>query len=223
MLKRVGNSTKIGRNQHGQTMGHKGRKTRERLLQATADLIKTKQLRDVSVLDIARSAKTSGSTFYLYFADVADAVLNLTNSVSQSTPELLALLSRPWTGHSGLDQAQAFAALYIDVWQRNRDLNRVRNLAADEGDPRFAMARRIAIAPLLETLAPRIEANRSTGALPSDLDPYSTAGALLAMLERLAAIRGESLRKDAPHASFTRAAAYFLACVLCPQALRLPR
>ena len=217
-LGRISSKKKL--NQHGQEMGQKGRKTRERLLKATDDLIKTKQLRDVSVLDIARLANTSGSTFYLYFSDVAEAVLAVARGASQSSPELLDLLAKPWTEPTAMDQAQKFAELYMDVWQQNRDLFRVRNLAADEGDARFGAARRVAIAPLLEALALRIEANLAARALPAGLHPYSTAGALLAMLERLAAIRGERFGKDATYAALVHASAYFLACVLCPEAAR---
>ena len=46
-------------------MGTKGQQTRQRLLDATAELIQTKKLRELTVSDITRRAKTAASTFAL--------------------------------------------------------------------------------------------------------------------------------------------------------------
>ena len=210
-------SAKPRRNQYGQAMGAKGQQTRQRLLEATQELIRTKPLRELTISDITRLAKTSTSTFYLYFQDVSEAVLALAGAVSQSTPELLGLLLTPWGARTAHQQAQAFADSYIETWIRNRDLFRVRNLAADEGDMRFADARRLATLPLVEALAVRIAENQRAGIVPADLHPYSTAGALLAMLERIAAIPIDTLARsthEVSHEKVVHAAAFFAACVI---------
>ena len=169
-------------------MGSKGLQTRRRLIAATADLLKTTTLRDLSVADIARVAKVSTSTFYLYFADVSEAVLAVIGEVSQSTPAFLTMVDEPWDEGDAYERAQTFVESYIEHWQTHAALFRVRNLAADEGDRRFLMARSNSIMPLLRALAARIEERQATGALPGDLHAFSTAGALLAMIERLATL-----------------------------------
>ena len=169
-------------------MGAKGQQTRQRLLDATAELMQTKKLRELTISDITRRAKTAISTFYLYFPDASEAVLAVTRAVSQSTPELLELIDAPWAEHEIAAKAEAFALSYAEHWQRNKAVFRVRNMAADEGDARFSNVRRHAIAPLIAALARRIEANQAAGHVPADLHPYSAAGALLAMLERLSSV-----------------------------------
>jgi hypothetical protein len=54
-------------NHYGQKIGSKGERTRQTLIDVTVDLLETHGLRDVSVADVARVAKTSPATFYVYF------------------------------------------------------------------------------------------------------------------------------------------------------------
>jgi AcrR family transcriptional regulator len=172
-------------NQQGQAMGAKGLQTRRSLLDATQALLETVPLRQLSVAQIVRRAKTSTSTFYIYFADVSEAVLALLAEATQSPPSLLSLLANPWTPESDLDRARAFVTAYIENWQSHASLFRVRNLASDEGDARFITHRIEAVAPLIEAVAARIEARRLQGRLPRDLQPHSAAGALLSLIERI--------------------------------------
>jgi len=207
---------KASRNQQGQAMGAKGLQTRRRLMEATEELVKTKPLRDLRVADIAKAARTSTSTFYLYFQDVPEAVLAVISQYSQSTPEFLAQLSEPWPEQEAYDRAQYFVESYIDYSQAHAPLFRVRNLAADEGDERFLTVRATSVRPLLDALAERIEERQRAKGLPADLHGLSTAAALLAMIERIAAIPQPSL---GGHRGITRervvhAAAFFAAVVL---------
>jgi len=204
------------RNQHGQAMGTKGLQTRRRLIAATEDLLKATTLRDLRVADIARAAKTSTSTFYLYFRDVPEAVLAVISEVSQSTPTLLAILGERWEESEAYDRAQNFVETYIDYWQTHSALFRVRNLAADEGDERFVLARANSVTPLLEALSARIQERQDAGGLPVDLHAHSTAGALLAMIERLATLTPAHLlgRRGITQDRIVHAAAFFAAVVL---------
>lgn len=169
-------------------MGAKGLETRRRLITATEGLLNTKPLRELRVADIAKAAKTSSSTFYLYFQDVPEAVLAVIGQFTQSTPEFLTLLSEPWPEAEAHGRAQKFVETYIDFFNAHGAVFRVRNLAADEGDERFLAVQVTSVTPLMEAVATRIEARRAAGALPATLDPLSTAAVLLAMIERVAAI-----------------------------------
>lgn len=175
-------------NQLGQMIGAKGAHTRQRLLVATHEQLKTTSLRDLRVTQIVRSAQTSAATFYVYFNDVSEAVLALIGEHTQSPPSLLALFDDPWQEHEAYDRANEFVAAYIENWRMNASLFRVRNLASDEGDWRFSEVRISAVSPLIQAIAARIEERRGAGGLPLNLHPASAAGALLAMIERVAVV-----------------------------------
>lgn len=197
-------------------MGTKGLQTRRRLMEATEELVKTKPLRELRVADIAKAARTSTSTFYLYFQDVPEAVLALISQYTQSTPEFLTQLSEPWPEDEAYDRAQYFVESYIDFWQTHSPLFRVRNMAADEGDGRFISVRATSVRPLLDALAARIEDRQRAKGLPGDLHALSTAGALLAMIERIAVIPPPTLggQRGVTRERVVHAAAFFAAVVL---------
>ena len=68
----------------GRVPGRRGRATRQRLLEQTAEMLRTSSYRDLKVVDIAREAGTSPATFYQYFPDVESAILVLAEEMSQT-------------------------------------------------------------------------------------------------------------------------------------------
>src|SRR5947209_9300350 len=52
----------------GRPLGRRAQQTRRRLLDATQELLESRSIRDVRVVDIARAVGTSPATFYQYFA-----------------------------------------------------------------------------------------------------------------------------------------------------------
>ena len=66
----------------GRVPGRRGRATRQRLLEQTADMLTAGSYRDLKVVDIARGAGTSPATFYQYFADVEAAILVLAEDLA---------------------------------------------------------------------------------------------------------------------------------------------
>lgn len=200
-------------NLHGQAMGAKGARTRQRIVEATRALLQSRSLLELSVAEIAKAAKISTSTFYLYFQDVPEALLAAVDGVSHSTPELLALLEGDWNEEGREERAYAFVRGYIEHWRANRAVFRPRNLVADEGDERFINARSAAVAPLLDVLSRQIAERQALGGLPADLHPASAAGALLAMIDRLA-VTPNLVRHDVRLETVSRAAAYFLSVLM---------
>ena len=166
----------------GRSLGKRGALTRRRLLDATAELLETHGVRDVRVVDIARSVGTSPATFYQYFRDVEEAVLALAEEVGEQATPLSELLERPWRGDEGLDLARELVDGFITYWDCHRAVLRTRNLAAQEGDQRFRDVRNGALRPLTEGFARKVERDG-----PPDLSPYAAAAAVVAMMERLAA------------------------------------
>ncbi|MDB5451838.1 MAG: TetR/AcrR family transcriptional regulator, partial [Caulobacteraceae bacterium] len=149
------------------------------------------------------------------FHDVSEAVLALAAAQSQSTPQLLAMLDHPWDPATAFEQSAAFTQLYVKTWKANRDLFRVRNLAADEGDRRFIDARYRAIAPLLDALSKIVATAQAQGRVRNDLAPFSTAAALIAMLDRISAVPSyRDDQHDGADPQLIRSASYFAVCAL---------
>ena len=181
-------------NQIGQKIGAKGERTRQRLIEITVELLETRGMRDLTVAEIARVAETSPATFYVYFDSVQAVVLGALERAPHSNDELVTLIERPWD--RGVADALAFVTLYTDLWNRHGTIFRVRNMAAEEGDERFLAARGGASVPMLKAISARVAAGQASGRIDASLHPASTAGVILAMLERLSSI-GPSRQADA--------------------------
>jgi len=175
-------------NQTGQTMGKKGLRTRRTLIDTTVALLSETPLRDLKVVDIAAAAKTSAATFYVYFDSVIDVVLAGAGELSQSTPEIVALVEADWDEDNCHDRAVAVITEYLRYWDEHRALMRTRNLAAEEGDERFVRTREHSIRPLMTAMVGKIEAAQRERRLARGIYPYASAGTLLMMLERLGAL-----------------------------------
>lgn len=203
-------------NHHGQRIGSKGERTRQMLIATTVRLLEEHGLRDVSVADVARAAKTSPATFYVYFRGVPEVVLAALESAEQTSPRLEALMDRDWLGAGGEAAARAFVDEYTELWARNRTIFRVRNMAAEEGDERFYRTRLVAAAPTMAGLVPRIVLAQAAGRVPDTLDPRACIGTILMMLERLSAIgpMGAGLDDSPDFPSLKEAAAHTIAGML---------
>src|SRR5690606_31941637 len=142
--------------------------------------------------------------------DVSEAVLALIGELTQSPPSLLSLIAGDWGEAEGYERAHAFVNAYIDNYQAHASLFRVRNLTSDEGDERFRVARLNAVSPLSAVLSNRIEMRRAAGLLPADMRPGSAAGALLAMIERIATIAPHGVpQRGVPRKHLIEAAVYY--------------
>lgn len=203
-------------NHHGQRIGSKGERTRQVLIETTVRLLGEHGLREVSVADVARAAKTSPATFYVYFRGVPEVVLAALESAPQTSPTLEALMDRDWLASGGADAARALVEEYTELWARNSTIFRVRNLAAEEGDPRFYNARLDAARPTMEGLVGRVALAQTAGQVPARLEPRACLGTILMMLERLSAIGPLGTgRDDSPDfASLKDAAAHTIAAML---------
>jgi AcrR family transcriptional regulator len=185
----------------GRRLGQRAQLTRRRLLDATADLLETTSILDLAVVDIARKVGSSPATFYQYFRDVEEAVLVLSEEVGDELHELAALLDTTWRGTAGLEAARGLADGFIAYWDRHRAVLRTRNLAAQEGDRRFRLVRNRALGVITNRLSDMIAEARAAGRVSEGITPYAAAGALVAMMERVAAyhfeFEGRGVSRDA--------------------------
>ena len=173
-------------NLDGQAIGRKGAETLKRLMSAAEEMLDTTPLRDLRTSDMARRAGISAATFYLYFENVESVVLALADSLIEPAGELIALAETPWP--PGDDTAiLAFVRAYFDFWDEHRSVLRMRNLAAEEGDARFAASRLTISIPLHQAIAAKIAAARAEGpspSIPEDIHDLTLAATILAAMER---------------------------------------
>jgi AcrR family transcriptional regulator len=171
----------------GRQLGHRAQQTRRRLLDATQELLETRAIRDVRVVDIARAVGASPATFYQYFADVESAVLVLAEEVADELEPIAAQLDEPWGGRNGLDHARRLVDDFVSYWDRYDAVLRVRNLASEEGDPRFRDVRIRTLSRITDRLRRQIVDAQAAGRVAGELQAYAAAAGLVAMLERMAA------------------------------------
>ena len=89
----------------GRVPGERGRQTRQRLLDATVELLATTSWRSVKVTDIARQAQTSPATFYQYFANVEQAIQVLAEGMVDQAAQLAELVGGDWSEEASWDTA----------------------------------------------------------------------------------------------------------------------
>ena len=128
----------INKNKHGQSLGRKGRETRERLLNAARELLQSNSPVQLTVVAIAKKAKSSSATFYLYFEDVRGLLLVLSEEAETDMRVVHEVLDEPWDPQSlDLEHAARVVNAYVSVWDKHREVLRYRNLEADRGDAEF--------------------------------------------------------------------------------------
>jgi AcrR family transcriptional regulator len=180
-----------GKSPSPRNFGPRAAETRKRLLDATEELLATRSLRDLRVIDVARRVATSPATFYQYFEDLEDAVVHLAERAAEEMPPIVAEIEGSFEGEAGLARARRIVAAFIAHWDAHRAVLRVRNLASEEGDPRFLAARRRTHGPVIEALAAQVRGAQLLGRVAREIHPHAAAAAMAAILERLAAYHAE--------------------------------
>jgi AcrR family transcriptional regulator len=173
----------------GRIPGHRGRATRQRLLECTAELLVATPWRSIKVIDIARRAGTSPATFYQYFENVEAAITVLAEELVEGVGVLAGLIDGDWSEDAGWDTAVAVVEGFMEYWEGNRAVFRVVELTTVEGDLRFQGLRVRALNAVTVTLARAIATNAGSSGSPAGSDPMAAAGTLIAMLAQVAGHR----------------------------------
>jgi AcrR family transcriptional regulator len=181
----------------GRALGRRGALTRRRLLDATRELLETRGLRDLRVVDIARAVGTSPATFYQYFRSVEDAVLVLAEEAAEDLGPVIDGLDEPWSDASSRRMVEAF----VNSWDEHRAVLRTRNLAAQEGDQRFRTVRNTSLRPILEALTAKITEAQGAGHVDVRMSALAAASAMVSMTERVAAFHREIEDLGVTHAA----------------------
>lgn len=185
----------------GRVIGDRAAATRQRLLDSTLTLLRRDGVLDLKVVDITREAGAAPATFYQYFSDLDTAILALAENAIDDEAPLVDYLLPGWSTPDDLGRAEAFVDAYGAYWQEHFAVLVVRNLKADEGDVAFRSVRSRANLLLLRRMADMVTAGQAAERLTATLDPFTTAAAMMAMLDRLFAYQNELLRRGSPKAA----------------------
>jgi AcrR family transcriptional regulator len=174
----------------------KSEQTHQALRRATAQLLDQEPSRELKVTDITRLAKVSPATFYLYFADVNEAVLAVLEDTHRDIPDFPGMVAafRPETLRADL---RAFVMAYVDYWDPYRSTFRVATLSADEGNERFRAARVALLTPLVDALDAKITAFRGATIGADQASARALAFLLVGALGRLVSVAGGQRRDKA--------------------------
>ena len=173
------------KDQAGRDLGSRAMQTRQKFLDATAQLLEERSILDISVTEIARRVDSVSSLFYHYFKGVEDAAQQLAVEASAEMPAMVKLIDGSWEGDCGLKRARALVEAYLDHWEKYHGVLLLRNHAADRGDQAFLTLRKEALEPLIEKLSELISENKKKGKVAEDITPYLAASALVSILEKL--------------------------------------
>lgn len=181
----------------GRVLGTRAETTRARLLEATAKLLAEQGLLELKIVDITREVGSSPATFYQYFVDVDAALLALAEQATRDETPLVSHLTNGWDGDDGLQRAGEFVDAYTRFWDDHSAVLRVRNLKAEEGDPAFREVRSKAHLLVIEAMTKMVGDAQAHDRLPETINPFVTATAMIAMIERLLPYRNEIARRGA--------------------------
>lgn len=175
-------------NKHGQSLGRKGHETRQRLMNATLQLLKTSSPVELTAVSIAKKAKSSSATFYLYFSDVRGILLALNEAAEADMSVVHDALDQPWDPNAlNMEHAEGVVKAFVAVWDKHREILRYRNLEADRGDPSFESIRLRTSVRIVSRFAEHIFAAHNNEAGFTRNDAMAEASVLVAAMERLAA------------------------------------
>src|SRR3546814_10144145 len=104
---------------------------------------------------IARTAKLASQTFYLYFNDIDEILLALSQEAAEDMDEVFAELNRPWDMTFLRFHSQRFIDAFYAYWDRHRAILSIRNYSADNANPTFIIKRQNAALPIIIKIAER--------------------------------------------------------------------
>ena len=170
------------RNLLGQKMGRKGRETRQKVMDAALELLKTSSYKDLSVSEIASQADLSNATFYVYFKDVEEVLYACVLAAALDLGELHEILDSEWNAENVREKVRRYVEVYNELWEKYRVELRVRNLEADQGNLRFLNLRIETTRDMLQKLGKKISKMN-----PDLENPHQIAVAIHAAMGGLAA------------------------------------
>jgi AcrR family transcriptional regulator len=175
----------LSHNLNGQKLGRKGQATRERILEATRELLAEGGDPVLSLSAVARQTPIGMTSLYNYFADLTELLLTVLEPVvAEAEAGYVTHLRAPWPDDRLYDHCLELVTGFHRFWEQHARLLHLRDAMAAQGDKRM-MQQRVRLS--METIALLARQMRQD---PEDVHSpaIGMATALYAGLERVAVI-----------------------------------
>jgi AcrR family transcriptional regulator len=176
-----------------QALGPKGLRTRKRIMEATAELLKDRAFGDIKITEIARIAGVTQPNFYTYFKSTEEVVLALAETFLQEPQQLEAYFADDWAGPGGLEQARGLVQAAIQLVGRNRPLLGWVNLLADKMHGEFPAMRIRIWRGVYKAFEAEVREAQAAGRISRMVQPrlagYECVGILLSICVRYELLR----------------------------------
>ncbi len=163
----------------GRQLRQQGRKTLQNLLDAALEVFDERGYHGARVDDIAKLAKTSHGTFYLYFASKEDLFQTLVTDVTEEMRKLAASLPPIEASKAGYDQLREWLGRFYDLYEHYHPIIRAWT-EANSQNPEMARGGARVLRRFIDQLVLRVR--------ESDQSPVShpeiAALAMVSMVER---------------------------------------
>jgi AcrR family transcriptional regulator len=161
--------------------GPRAMRTRVAILDSTASLLREVPFHLLTSAHVTQRAGLSPAAFYRYFADLGDAIAELTARMGDSVHTIAELVrDADWSRECASESAQLVIAAMEQFWSAHRPLYRVTDLLAEEGDPRFTSVKARTFAELTDAFAQVTQ--RPDGDRSATLETRITAGIVVTTL-----------------------------------------
>ena len=164
---------------NGRALQARGRRTRQRLLDAAADVFDRIGYHAARVDDVVAAAESSHGTFYLYFTSKEDLFEQLVGEVATELHSLIGELAPVTNSARGRAALRAWLARVSKVYARHGRVIRAWTEAELSGDPVGRHGEDV-LTGLALALTRRMRVPKRSG-----LDPTVATLALMMMVERL--------------------------------------
>jgi AcrR family transcriptional regulator len=205
----------------GTALGLRGLQTRARLLDALRTALAGSNGSWASVAEISRSAGVSAATFYRYFRDMDEACLALAEELVDDGARIAELVAPDWTGEAGLAHVVRFVEAFLDHWEQNRPVLRMRNMAAENGDARFLRVRLRTLRVITRAISTKLREAQAAGLVSADVVPATAATVAVGMLERVGS-HTEGYASRTGRRSLARTVAIMVQTMVCGTAAAPP-
>jgi AcrR family transcriptional regulator len=147
----------------------KGERTRRRIMDATAQLLKVRPYGDIRITDVARVAEIAQPNFYAYFSSLEAVYLALARELN--VDPLVEFVEPEWKGEAGLALARRLAQAAIDFWRARAQIFAILNVMSDERHGEFAAIRARVTRNLYKAFEAKIREAQAKGRLSKSIEP----------------------------------------------------
>jgi AcrR family transcriptional regulator len=132
----------LSHNLNGQRLGRKGQETRERILEATRELLAEGPDTVISLSAVARQTPLGMTSLYNYFADLTELLLTVLEPVvAQAEAGYIAQMRAPWPDDQLYRHCLELVTGFHRFWEQHARLLHLRDAMAAQGDKRMMQQR----------------------------------------------------------------------------------